>query len=550
MNLNKLINPKSLPSRWHAAAWVIGIVFVVAALSVRAESVATSVTVGNAVPSFTAGPAESVASTATTPTNVGSTVTFTATAEDGNNEDYYLAICKTDAITPGSSSAPTCTGGSWCITGATASGAGTSCGHTAIDGDAEVNAWYAFVCDGTGCSASSQGSGDTGSPFEVNHAPDFSAISNDSTKNPGETITWSATASDTDTSSVADTVKLLVCKTAGITAGACTGDEWCSSSLGASDPTCGYAIPTPTADTTYGAFAYVVDNHNFASDGVAQGSASNYVVNNVAPVVSGVQLNADTNIGLTENTPTSIDVTATVTDNNSCVSTELTSVTASVYRSGVAGGAGCSANNNNCYQTITCVEDVGSCTGATDASATYTCTVSIAHYADPTDASTIYSAENWLTTVTATDDDAAADSLAGTGVEVESLTAMEITESIAYGSLSVGQKNDPLDKTTTITNTGNVGLDQELSGTNMTSGGDSILVQYQKYALAVSTAYASGTSLSGTPTSSLINIPKTTTGTNTTGNTWWGLEIPLGTVAGSYAGTNTVLAVKSDTGSW
>jgi hypothetical protein len=108
-----------------------------------------------------------------------------------------------------------------------------------------------------------------------------------------------------------------------------------------------------------------------------------------------------------------------------------------------------------------------------------------------------------------------------------------------------------LDKTTTITATGNVGLDEELSGTDMTSGGNTIGVAYQKYALAGSTAYASGTALSTSGTEAELNCLKTTvSGTPATKNTWWGLEIPAGTVSGSYSGTNTIIAIKGETANW
>lgn len=549
-------------SSWSAVATLmISAVFFAFSIRIYAESVATSVTVGNSAPAFSVGPIETVSSTATAPTNVGTVITFQATATDSNNEGYYLAICKTNAITPGSSgSAPTCTGGSWCIDTVTASGVQSSCDYTTLVGDAQVNSWYAFVCDNassSSCSTSSQGTGDSGSPFEVNHAPAFSAISNDSTKNPGQTITWTTTASDPDSTGTADTVKLVVCKTAGISAGDCDGgvsDRWCNSSLVASDPTCGYSIPTPTGDAAYDAFVYVVDNHNFGSASANQGAESDYTVNNIAPVVSNTKVNGDAAINLGENQTTNVDVTATVTDNNSCQSSELPTITASLYRSGVTYAncdTGGDDDSNDCYAVESCTVDVGTCTGAGDSSADYTCTVALKHYADPTDTSTQYTAQNWLATVVATDDDSATHTLeSSAGVEVNSLTAMDISASIAFGSLSVGQKNDPLDKTTTTTNTGNVGLDQQLSGTNLTSGGDSIAVAYQKYALAASTAYAAGTALSTTPTSVLLDISKNTTDTNLTKNIWWGLEIPTGTVAGSYSGTNTVTAVKSAFANW
>jgi len=53
---------------------------------VEADSATTSVEIQNLLPSFTAGPAESSASTAAAPTNVGGTITFQGTATDGNSD--------------------------------------------------------------------------------------------------------------------------------------------------------------------------------------------------------------------------------------------------------------------------------------------------------------------------------------------------------------------------------------------------------------------------------------------------------------------------------
>ena len=533
---------------------------------VLADSVTTSVTVGNTAPAITAGPAESSESSSTSPTNVGSDVTFTATATDSNSENYYLLLCSTDAATPTNGGAPNCTATQWCVSGSTASGAEASCAYTTLVGDAESNAWYAFVCDGNATAAScsaagNQGTGGTGSPFGVNHAPAFSVGADDGAKDPGGTVTWTSTASDSDTSGAADTVKLLICKTAGISAGACDGgggDTWCSSSLGASDPSCEYVIPSVKPDDAYDAYMYIVDSHNFASGGVKQGVNEAFTVSNVAPVVSAVTLNAGAAIDLTEGTTTGVVLGATVTDSNSCYGSEFTTIYGYTYRSGKAYSlcdtAG-EADSNFCYPEVTCTVTGGTCTDNTDASANYTCTVNIQSYADPTDAATLYPTENWLDSIKVVDDDAATHTLEVTsGVEMNSLTALDVTTSIAFGTLDVGQSNDPLDKTTVVTPTGNVGLDSELSGAaNMctdypTCSGGTIGVSYIKYALAATTAYASGTALSATPTEAELNAPKPTTGSPTTKTVWWGIQIPTGTTPGSYTGANTVSAYKGETG--
>ncbi len=354
-----------------------------------------------------------------------------------------------------------------------------------------------------------------------------------------------------------------MCKTAGISGGDCdggAGDRWCASSLTASNPSCAYSIPSVTPDTAYNAYGYIVDSHNFGATSGTQGSNGAYTVNNVAPVVSAVTLNGGVAIDLTEGSTTGVVLGATITDNNSCAGGELATIYGYTYRSDVAY-AGCDvsgeANSNYCYPEITCTVTGGTCTGTTDASANYTCTANLQYYADPTDILTEFPGANWLSTVKVIDNNSATDDTeVASGVEMNSLTALDVTTSINYGSLDIGQRNDPLDKITTVTPTGNVGIDTELSGpANMctdfpTCTGNTIAVSYVKYALATSTAYASGASLTTTPTEVELNAAKVRTGSPATKNVWWGIEIPLGTTPGSYTGSSTVNAYKGEIVNW
>ncbi|MGB2762383.1 MAG: YncE family protein [Minisyncoccales bacterium] len=131
-------------------------------------------------PSFTAGPSDG-GSSGTSPTDVDSNVSFTATGTDGDSDNYYLAICKGNNITANNEAAPTCDDGNWCISSSTSSGSEAGCNYTALVGDSESNVWHAFVCDhntSSLCSSSSQGAanGGTESPFKVNHRPNFAAL--------------------------------------------------------------------------------------------------------------------------------------------------------------------------------------------------------------------------------------------------------------------------------------------------------------------------------------------------------------------------------------
>ena len=514
----------------------------------------------NIAPAFSIAPAEATASYSTSPTSIGSSITFQATATDAINS-YYLIICSTNSVTPGASgAAPTCGATTYCTSSATTSGSQASCSYTTLSGDAWSNAWYGFVCDNhstdTKCSAANQGSGNSGSPFYVNHSPTFTDINiTDSSQNPTESIQWNATASDPD----GNTVKLLVCKTNAISSGTCTGGNWCTSSLSASNPSCSYTIPTPTSDGLYDAWVFVVDQFNLEASGTKQGSESDFTVNNVAPVVSSVTLNNGNAILLNENTTTQIQLSATVTDVNGCGS-EITSVLGYIYRSGISY-TGCDtlaeANQNYCYPEVNCTENSGTCTGSTDSSADYTCNIALNYYADPTDVDTEYPLQNWLASVKAIDNNSAVQrSELSTGVELNSLPACNVTPNIAYGSLNIEMIISPLSIISTISSTGNVGINHNISGSNMCTNypactwGTPIGVTRQRYSLSSSTTYNSGTTLTTTPTFVATKLPKQRTTTKETVDIWWGISIPTGIIAGDYNGEVFLTPIKSDIADW
>jgi len=87
------------------------------------------------------------------------------------------------------------------------------------------------------------------------------------------------------------------------------------------------------------------------------------------------------------------------------------------------------------------------------------------------------------------------------------------TASISYGALNPG--GDSTEASTVMKARGNVGVDQQLSGTNMTSGGNSIAVGQQKYNLTAAQGWTAGTALSTTPTEVELNVTKPKTGSLT-----------------------------------
>ena len=144
--------------------------------------VKTSWTGGNTAPSFSAGPSDG-GSSGTSPTNVGSNVSFSGTATD-SSDSWKLLLCSTSTAPTASTSTPACAGGSgnlWCVDDTwRASTVESSCTYTATS-TAESHDWWAFACDNNAspeCSSGSQGTpdGGTDSPFKVNHRPSFTAL--------------------------------------------------------------------------------------------------------------------------------------------------------------------------------------------------------------------------------------------------------------------------------------------------------------------------------------------------------------------------------------
>ena len=311
-------------------------------------------------------------------------------------------------------------------------------------------------------------------------------------------------------------------------------------------------ISSVSPDGTFSYYAYIFDNHGFGS--ALNYITGSYVVNNVAPSVISLILNESLDINLAEGNTTDVQVTTTVRDNNSCQ--DITTVETSVYRSGI-GYALCDTNaednDNYCYSQVNCNVVGGACSDSSDAFVDYLCSVALQYHADPTVSGTQFPLENWRSTINVIDNNALSANLeVSAGVEVDTTSALDSTSTINFGDLDIGEKNDPLDKVTVVTSTGNIGVDTELSGTDMTNGGSGLInVSYQKLSLTNNTSYSGGISLTVTHTEYEINVLKTTNTINpATKNIWWGLEIPMGIPPGVYSGINSMTAVPGELLEW
>lgn len=575
-----------------------------------AQQVATtSVFVLNTPPSFTVEPYEDPGSSTSTPTNAGDVVTWKAVADDSNDEDWFLLICDGETASPTANNGapPECGAGDTliAISATTSDGAVASAATTTTAAMPETNEWYAWACDSVSnarcTSMYSQGANpgvaSSSSPFNVNHRPTFTGYWNTSPADPGTTVTFYATSTDTDTDGGQDTITLFVCNTASFNSTSslgCNGQELASSTSPVHpNASSTFTIATPYPDDDYFAYAFVVDNHGFEAVGGSQGVNEFLTVNNVAPTIAegDINLNGGVDMTLVEGVETSgFTLSFNVTDNNSCeavtggTNDEFSTSSVSIYRSGITR-AGCAASStadydpNNCYPSavnsstwdLQCAASSTTCGGTSDTQMTVECTFPLWYVADPTGvdaSSTLYFDEDWRAAVELVDDDGATSTFVE-GVtnspNVNAVTAMNLLDvTIAYGPVEPGDDTGSTNASTTVESTGNTGLDNDIQGESMcgtyttgntcpNSATSTIPAAEQKFASSTFTFGTGGVRLSSTtPRLALLNIQKTTsTTTPNTGDTYWGIAVPATiTLSGSYTGENTFTAQMSDPSFW
>src|SRR3989344_2902812 len=276
---------------------------------------------------------------------------------------------------------------------------------------------------------------------------------------------------------------------------------------------------------------------------IADDTTSSVTVSNATPSISTVNFNGGSAITLTEATYTYASATITVSDTNGCSTINAVEARAFVAStSPVAVGNACAANDNNCYITASssiAAPTLGGCYATTTGN---TCTGGL-------DTSVQYDCGFKFWYISATTSDGSATSTATNStqvVEINSLSALDVTATLPYGTLAVGTNTGSTNSTSTVTTTGNIAIDTQLSGTDMTGAG-TIDVSRQIYHNAAFT-YPSGTArltTTTTPTLELLNNnnpSSTTTNSIATSSASWGIQIDTGQANGAYTGTNTFAA--------
>jgi len=254
---------------------------------------------------------------------------------------------------------------------------------------------------------------------------------------------------------------------------------------------------------------------------------------NAAPTVGTVtlwnQAGADAAITLTAGSTVTVTCNATLTDNNGY--SDIDSASATLYHSTSSSGA--ADDENVHYTNSSCT--LGTNTSATDVPVTCSFTLN-------------YMALNgtWTCNITADDGTATA---SGTDTNtVNSLAALDVVETtINFGSMSLGS-NSSTAQYINITNTGNIQIDAQFSGTDYSCTIGTIPVGNTRYSLS-SLPYDNMTTSLTTSAVTQTNFDlgvrgvATSDGVDSKKNEYWTILIPSTGVGGTCTNTITVTAV-------
>jgi hypothetical protein len=256
------------------------------------------------------------------------------------------------------------------------------------------------------------------------------------------------------------------------------------------------------------------------------------------PSLSNLVFNGATSITLIPNATMSVSVVASTTDTGGAGN--IAYATSTIYRTSL--GQNCAANNANCYKlpSSSCVFS-----GSTS---TVTCTAGLWYFAQSTgNASSSFPSDSWSVAITLADNAGATTTATSSAVNVNVLTAINITtSSINYGTLIPNTNTGSTNQTVTVQNVGNSSTTLQLSGTAFVNGGNTIATSSQHYASSTFTFGGSEPQLSDTLTTVsgfILTGPVSTSSVQ--GNIYWGDAVPSGSTKGNYTATTTFSAAFS-----
>ncbi len=262
------------------------------------------------------------------------------------------------------------------------------------------------------------------------------------------------------------------------------------------------------------------------------------------PTITNVILNDGLPISLLPGATTTIIATGTVTDLNGFA--DLVYATSTMYRGGV--GAACTENNNNCY--ISSTADSCSFIDCVGNSCTIECASDFYFHADPTDTGSIYDGQEWFAFIEVEDASSGFDSGTSNGRELNTLRAIDAGGMIDYGDLTVNADTGATNASTSIMNEGNVEINIEVSGSDLSDGLSSVIPSdEQKFSTSTftySTCGALCVELSSTTPAELdVELSKPTTNSPPVEDyVFWGIFIPFGVNSVAHQGVNVFTPVS------
>jgi hypothetical protein len=223
-------------------------------------------------------------------------------------------------------------------------------------------------------------------------------------------------------------------------------------------------------------------------------------------------------------TPSTIDLNAGSTKYVTCTSiiidTEtwesITTINATIWDT-VASAESSADDNNNHYTNTSC--NLGN--NDTLNSRPVTCGFSLQYYSN---------SSTWtckIRTYNSTLDLASNE----TNTTVNSLVSLDVPEtSVNFGALNLGNTS-PNDANITITNTGNIKIDVDISGTDFSCSSGSLGYNYTRYSDTPESEYTAMTELTNEASSLNLNVPKST-GTDSIKPIFWKISLPSSGIGG------------------
>ena len=249
------------------------------------------------------------------------------------------------------------------------------------------------------------------------------------------------------------------------------------------------------------------------------------------PSFGDVSFNLGADIALVAGTTTTVYATSSVTDQNGYADLQIGS---STMYSTIAGAA-CTADNNNCY-----IESTNSSCSFIDCSGnscTLSCAADFYFHADATDTD---GANQWWAFLEVEDTAGGYDFATSPSIEVMTLRALDVTNAINYGALAASSTSGVTNASTTVENLGNVAIDIDVTGTDLTDGYSSNIPASEQIFATTTFDYdacVTCTSLATTAISYEVDLAKPIVVSPATEDAvFWGIEIPFGVSSNPHTG--------------